>query len=679
MVIDKRILCCIIILMELLSLPERLAEIAQSLLEHSSLEKTFDTITRTACSFFNASASAIMLFDREKEYLTIAHSTNLSSEYLKVVKVRKGEEISGKVCVEKKPRFVPDIIKVFQEKGDLFSIEWIKKEGLESLVTAPLLLKDESIGCLNLYYREKIANFEDYPALDFFCKLAALAIEHTKLISEIEEKSKIVTELEHIGITLTSTFDIANILKVLLASAIKITNTDAASLLVVDEPKNMVLEAYEFYKESGQINKYKTTARLTNGISGEVVKKRKPVIIPDLTKYENANPVALQKGRRAVVAMPLIARENLIGILYVDSYTPRDFSSSEIEYLQLLCSQAAVALDNTRLYTRIAREAQETAILYEVSRTFISTLDFDALLKNILRRLTETFGYLNLAIFLVDEETQTLKLCSYINYPESVKDIVIKIGATGITGHVAATREMYYSPDVSKDPYYIPGVKEAKSEVCFPLMIGDKLIGVLDVESPKIDGFTPDDIKILSTLSAQIAIALDNARLYEEAKRLSLTDPLTNLPNRRSFEIMIENEIKRAERYRRPFAVLMMDFDNFKSYNDKFGHSAGDEILKRFSNLMKEAIRDVDFLGRYGGDEFIAVLPETDANFALVVAERIRKKIEAEKLDPPVTLSIGIAVFPKDSREKQKLIDLADHACYEAKEMGGNRVNFAGA
>jgi len=665
-------------LMEQRGLPEKIAEIAQSLLEHRSLGMAFETITRTACSFFNASASAIMLFDKEKEYLTIAHSINLSSDYLKVVKVKKGEEVSGRVCIEKKPRFVPDVIKIFEEKNDFFSIEWIKKEGLKSLVTAPLLLKDEPIGCLNLYYREKIEKFEDFSALDFFCKLAALAIEHTKLINEIEDKSRIVTELEHIGITLSSTFEMENIFKVLLASAIKITHTDSASLLVIDEPSTTVLESYDFSKETGEIKRYRTTARLTNGISGEILKKRKPFVINDLTRYENVNPIALQKGRMAVAAMPLIARENLIGILYVDSKTPRDFSPSEIEYLQLLCTQAAIALDNTRLYKKITREAQETAILYEVSRTFISTLDFNALLTNILKRLTETFGYLNLAIFLVDEERKELKICSYINYPETVKDIQIKIGSTGITGHVAATREMYYSPDVSKDPYYIPGVKEAKSEVCFPLMIGERLIGVLDVESPEIDGFTPDDIRILSTLSAQIAIALENARLYEEAKRLSLTDPLTGLPNRRSFGIMIENELRRAERYRRPFALFMMDFDNFKSYNDKFGHSAGDDILKKFSNLMKETIRDVDFLGRYGGDEFIAVLPETDANFALVVAERIRKKIESENLEPPVTLSIGISVFPKDAREKQKLIDLADHACYEAKEMGGNRVNFAG-
>ncbi len=663
--------------MEQKNLPENLAKIAEELLEHRSVDKVFDTIARIACSFFDASASSIMLFDKNREFLTIAHSTNLSPEYLKVVKVRRDEEVSGRVCTEKKPRFIPDIIKVFENKGDFFSVEWIKKEGLHSFVSAPLLLREEPIGCLNLYYREPITSFDDYAALDFFCKLAALSIDHTKLIHEIEEKSRIVTELEHIGITLSSTFELENIMKVLLASAIKITRTDTASLLVIEESSATVLESYDFIRETGELKKYHSSARLVNGISGKILKTRRPVIIADLTKYDNANPIALEKGRKAVIAMPLVARENLIGILYVNSFAPREFANSEIEYLQLLCTQAAIALDNTRLYNRLTREIQETAVLYEVSRTFISTLNFDLLLQNILKRLVDNFGYLNLAIFLVNKEKNKLELCSYINYPETVKDIDIRIGITGITGHVAATREMYYSPDVSTDPYYIPGVKEAKSEVCFPLMIGERLIGVLDVESPEIDGFTPDDIKILSTLSAQIAIALENARLYEEAKRLSLTDPLTELPNRRAFEIVLETEIKRAERYRRPFALLMMDLDNFKYYNDKFGHSAGDHILQKFSNLMKETIRDVDFLGRYGGDEFIAILPETDANFALVVGERIRKKIEGENLDPPVTISIGISVFPKDSRETQKLVDLADHACYESKEMGGNKINFA--
>ncbi|MEO0216346.1 MAG: diguanylate cyclase [candidate division WOR-3 bacterium] len=653
------------------------AKIAESLLEYKDIKSIFKNITKYACRLFNASASSIMLFDERREILRIVESHNLSKEYLKVVKVRKDEEVAGRVCQEKKIRFVPDIIEVFVKKQDTFSLEWIKKEGLQSFVCAPLIVKNEAIGCLNLYYRSKKESFEELSALDFFAKLAAISIEQKKMVAEIENKSRVVTGLEQVGLVFASTFDIERITEVLLSSAISITNTDTSSLILIDESRKAILDAFEFSRKSQKLRRYKSSARLVNGISGEIIKNRRPVVITDLKSYNKVNPVSLKKGRASIIAMPLIAREKLLGILYVDSFKIREFSQLDIEYLQLLCNQAAISLDNTALYKRLAREAQETAILYEVGKTFISTLDFDQLLNNILKRLIDTFGYLNLAIFLVDEAKNELKLRSYINYPESVKNIKIGIGVNGITGHVAATKEMHYAADVSKDPYYIPGVKEAKSEVCFPLMIGEKLIGVLDVESPEINGFTPDDIRLLDTLSAQIAIALDNARLYEEAKRLSLTDPLTSLANRRSFDMFIDAEIKRAERYRRPFALLMIDFDNFKSYNDKFGHTSGDYILQKFSKILKESIRDVDFLSRYGGDEFVVVLPETDANFALLVAERMRKRIESENLEPRVTLSIGVAMFPKDSRDKKTLINLADRACYEAKQMGGNRVNFA--
>ncbi len=656
---------------------ESFTEIVESLLAYKDIKSIFRSITKSACRLFNASASSIMLFDEKREILRIVESHNLSKEYLKVVKVRKDEEVAGRVCQEKRIRFVPDIVDVFVKKQDTFSLEWIKKEGLQSFVCAPLIAKDEAIGCLNLYYRSKRESFDEFSTLDFFAKLAAISIEQKRMVAEVENKSRVVTGLEQIGLVFASTFEIEKIAEVLLSTAISITNTDTSSLLLVDEKHPAILAAFEFSRRYQKLKRYRSSARLVNGISGAVIKDRRPIIISDLKSYKNANPVSLRKGRASVLAMPLIARGRLLGILYVDSFKIREFSQLDIEYLQLLCNQAAISLDNTMLYKRLAREAQEMAILYEVGKAFISTLDFDELLNNILKRLIDTFGYLNLAIFLVDEAKKELKLRSYINYPESVKNIKIGIGVNGITGHVAATKEMYYAPDVSKDPYYIPGVREAKSEVCFPLMIGEELIGVLDVESPEINGFTPDDIRLLDTLSAQIAIALDNARLYEEAKRLSLTDPLTTLGNRRSLDMFIEAEIKRAERYRRPFALLMIDFDNFKAYNDKFGHTSGDYVLQKFSQILKRTIRDVDFLGRYGGDEFVVILPETDANFALLVAERMRKKIEMEDLDPKVTLSIGIAMFPKDSRDKQGLINLADRACYEAKQMGGNRVNFA--
>jgi len=654
-----------------------LTAIAEALLEKKGLGSVFDTIAKMACSFFNASASSIMLFDEKKEYLTIARSYNLSANYLKVVKVRRGQEVAGKVCETKKPRFIPDVLELFREISDDFTVEWAGKEGLVSLVCAPLLLKDEPIGCLNVYYRNAQKSFQNESAMEFFTRLAALSIEYSKLIHQSEDKTQVLTVLEEVGLLLTSSFDINEIMKVFLSTAVSITNTDAGALVLVDDTGTKVLDAFEYNKGSNMPKRYVSTARLTNGISGEAIKTRKPVVIPDLSKCKNINPVSLDKKRAASIAVPLITRGKPIGILYIDSFTPRDFSKNEIDYLVILCNQAAIALNNTELYRKLTREAQEMTLLYEASQSFMSTLDFDKLLVNILERLKNTFGYLNLAILLVDEETQELYPRSYINYPEYIKKLRFKIGRDGISGHVAETKKMYYSPDVSKDPYYIVGAEKAKSELCFPLMLGDRVIGTLDVESPEIDGFSEDDMKLLSGLSAQIAVALYNSQLFEQTKALSLTDPLSSLPNRRSFDMFIEAEIRRAGRYHRSFSLLMIDFDNFKKYNDAFGHPAGDKILKKCSQLMKETIRDVDFLGRYGGDEFISVLPETDSTFALEVAERMRKTIAAQTIEPRITLSIGIASFPQDGNNKNSLIEIADDACYEAKQLGGDCVNFA--
>lgn len=652
-----------------------LAAITESLLEQKGLNNVFDAINRHACSFFNASASSIMLFDDRKEYLTIARSFNLSEEYLKVVKVHKDQEVAGKVCQTKKPRFIRSVIDLFQDIKDDFTVSWAGKEGLVSLVCAPLLLKNEAIGCLNIYYRDKQESFKDDVALDFFSRMAALAIDHSKLINQSQEKTRILTILEEVGLVLTSSFDVNEIMAVFLPTAVLLTSTDASSLVLFRENNDRVLCAFDYFKGSDIPRRSRTTDRLETPICKEIMRIKKAVLN---TAHHDYSPRKQENKKPQVVAgIPLIARERMIGILFMDAITPRDFTKIELDYLQILCSQAAIALDNTRLYEKVNREAKEMAILYEVSRSFISTLDFDKLLRNILKQLKDTFGFLNLAIMLVDEEKQEIYPRSYINYPDHIVNLRFKIGKEGITGHVAQTKTMYYSPDVSKDPFYRPGADEAKSEVCFPLVIGNRIIGVLDVESFEIDGFTQDNIDMLSGLSAQIAIALENSRLFEEAKKLSLTDPLTSLPNRRSFEIFLNAEIRRASRYRRTFSLLMIDYDNFKNYNDAYGHIAGDDILTTFSLLLKETIRDVDFLGRYGGDEFIAVLPETDRTFALEVAERMRKKIQHQRITPAITLSIGIASFPSDSDNQEMLIQLADQACYEAKQLGGNCVNFA--
>jgi len=650
-----------------------LAKLTKLLLKNATLDNIYEQIAKNICRLLKASASMIVLYDESEKKFSIAHVYNLPEKYLSDTKADIAA--ARMACKNKTTKFVKKA-REFYRRQYRANHNLSNKLGIASLVSTPLLHDGKVFGGINIYYRRPAKFLKARESLDLFAKMATLVIAHANLYSQLGEKNKIMKGLENIGMLLSSSFETSEIIKTALSAAANIANADSSGLILVDEKNKRISNAYEYNEQTRKTKAYKSTARLDEGISGAILKSKRAVAVTDLSAYPNVNPVAIKKKRVSVVGIPLIARERTIGILFLDSLTPRTFKRAEIDHLTILANQTAIALDNALLDNIVKREAKETALLYEVSQSLISTLDFDQLLKNILQHLKETFDFLNVSVLLVDEEKQILYTHSSITYSAEDNNLKLRIGKDGITGHVAKTKRMYYSPDVRNDTYYVLGNDKTRSEVCFPLLSGDHLIGVLDVESSVINGFSQDVIRLLSSLSAQIAIAIDNARLYAETKKLSLTDSLTQLSNRRSFDIFIEAEIRRAERYRRTFVAMMIDFDNFKNYNDRYGHTAGDIVLQKLSKIMKDIIRDVDFLCRYGGDEFVAILPETDASFALDVAERMRKKIAAQKIQPKITLSIGIASFPHDARDKSKLIDLADQACYEAKQRGGNRVLF---
>lgn len=650
-----------------------LFELCSPILKSNMPDVIYTQIAKNACKLLAASASMLILLnDKQKEYWR-AGTHNLSVGYLK--NTESDIAISKAACKEGRTRFIRNT-KEERMQHDQNGYDHMHQEGIASLIAIPLSIDKTVIGCLNIYYKRAQKSVRMRESFELFLQAAALAIVHARSVERLNDITQIMNGMQKMGMLLASSIRPNEMSKQILSTAVNITNADTGSLLLIDEKNKTILNAYEYKKLTKKMREYESTARLEGGISGEILRTKQAITISNLSAYNNVNPVALKKKRISIVGIPLITRERVIGILFLDSFVPRVFTQTEIDHLTLLCSQAATAIDNTLLYETVQRETKETALLYEVSQSLISTLDFDQLLNNILQHLQETFEFLNVSVLLVDEEKQSLYTHSSITHSPGDETLRLRIGRDGITGHVAKTKAMYCCPDVREDTYYVAGNEKTRSEACFPLLIGERLIGVLDVESSKVNGFSQDTLRLLSSLSAQIAIAIDNARLYVETKKLSLTDPLTLLSNRRSFDIFIDAEIKRAERYRRTFVVMMIDFDNFKNYNDKYGHNAGDVVLQKLSKIMKDIIRDVDFLCRYGGDEFVSILPETDASFALDIAERMRKKIAAQRIQPKITLSIGIASFPHDARDKAKLIDLADQACYEAKQRGGNRVLF---
>ncbi len=646
---------------------------AKPLYEAKKPKHIYDSITRNICALLKADASLLFVCGEHTKKLRAVSAYNLSKSYQN--HADEDMKIAHHVCENKKLKVVKDVRQLYRKTGKTV-VHLLKAQKIASIVSVPMLIDGKSIGAVNIYYSSPIQRFDKKEIAGLYMKMSALAIAHARAAGELLDKKKIIKGIRDIGELSTSSFAFDEMIQTLLTAAVNAVKADSARLVLIDEENLAEVEAFEYQRSSNKTKVYRSTERLDDGLSGQILRRRKVVVVSDTGTYTEATLKDLEKRSLSVAGIPLAARGKIVGILFLHSNMTGVFTKPEIDNLTVLANHTAVAIDNFVLNKKVKREAKETALLYEVSQSLISTLDFDQLLNNILQRLKETFNFLNVSVLLIDEEKRVLYTHSSIVYSREDRDRRLKIGKDGITGHVADTKQMYYCPDVTKDDYYVAGIENTQSEVCFPLLTGDRLIGVLDVESSEKDGFSQDAILLLSSLSAQIAIAIDNARLYAETKKLSLTDALTGLSNRRSYELFADAEIRRAERYRRTFVVMMIDFDNFKNYNDKYGHSSGDIVLQKLSKIMKEIIRDVDFLCRYGGDEFVAILPETDASFALDVAERMRKKIAAQRIQPKITLSIGIASFPHDAREKSKLIDLADQACYEAKQRGGNRVIF---
>jgi two-component system cell cycle response regulator len=328
-----------------------------------------------------------------------------------------------------------------------------------------------------------------------------------------------------------------------------------------------------------------------------------------------------------------------------------------------------------RHHIELKRMNAELKALNEVSLVISRTIDLEKLLPEILQTLAGTGifpfeikgaiflaegGGFRLASFLSLSETM-LKPCSDISMGECL------CGSCASTGEVVFLRnfiedERHPRCDPEMAPY---------GRLIIPLKAIDKVVGILSLYVQPDVEVSDQVLRLLSSLANQIGIAISNARLYEETKTFSLHDPLTGLANRRFLEIQLEKSFEAARRYQGKLSVIMLDIDHFKNYNDTRGHLGGDRLLARLAELLVKELRDADYVFRYGGEEFLCMLPETDLVMACEVAERVRMMVQAET---DVTISLGVATYTDDMPDKETLVSKADEALYRAKENGRNRV-----
>lgn len=346
--------------------------------------------------------------------------------------------------------------------------------------------------------------------------------------------------------------------------------------------------------------------------------------------------------------------------------------------------------DRESLHARIAALEERTRrleILYETARDLGANLRLDDLLERILARTLEALRSETGSILVVDDEDEEWLCLRNARGLDGAPadDVRVRVG-DGISGWIAEQRRPLLVEDLESDPRFARRGAEryhTRSLIGAPLLARDRLIGVLNVSSRAGSApFKPEDLDLLAAIASQAAMAIADARLHDETAALTHLDPLTRLYNHGYFQRALDREMERAQRYNRPLALVLIDIDEFKPYNDRYGHARGDEALREIADLICTQSRLSDAVGRMGEDAFAAILPETDVKGAWIFAEKVRASIAvhpfpgaAGDLTESLTVSVGVAAYPEDARDRIDLYDVADSALHASKFAGKNCVS----
>jgi diguanylate cyclase (GGDEF)-like protein len=356
-------------------------------------------------------------------------------------------------------------------------------------------------------------------------------------------------------------------------------------------------------------------------------------------------------------------------------------AQEELRYKQALEEKASVIATTNR---RLEQTLKELSILFSISQSLTSSIDPEELCNQLSTVILKNMEVDDFAILLLNDELGELEVKAARGFrkTEKVRELRFKIGE-GISGHVAQNKEAIYIADTSLDTEYMhyKGVKkENGSFLSLPIVTKNKLLGVINFSRKDVDSFSAQEQRMLTTMAGQVAIALENAKLYEKTKELSLIDDLTHLYNRRHFLKILDMEFKRASRFQRPLSLLMIDVDHFKKFNDTFGHLEGDKLLEELSLVFKNNLREIDTVARYGGEEFAVILPNTPLAQSEKVGFKLNKYVREmcgkshKNHQRTISVSIGVSAYPTDADSPEDLINHADIALYRAKAKGRDQV-----
>ena len=661
-----------------------------------SLDEMLAAAARGVCEALKADAAAIALLEGGTP--TIRAHYGLAEEISTSLRLDKDASRKGIVFRSDEPYVRTDLTRDPDCAGSQAS-----RLGIRGVIMMPLRVSEEEIGCLYIgsFAPHRFTDDDVRVACVFAQQIAAAVANASLLEGERRERQRSQALLELVRAA-GSTLSLKQALVQVCEAAASLSVADRCSILLLDEAGE-TLEPFMSLgpKDENMWQRFRATARVPlafmPGMRDTILTQR-PIIISHANRTRLIpQSVVRNFGMKSAAIYPMVVRDQVVGVMVVDSTKKHlRFPEEEIETMTAIARQAAVVIENARLFEQERRQRRRAEALLQAVGAASSSLSLQKVITDLCRSVVDISVGERCSIFLADKSSGSLlpymslgpedegmweKFRSIASVPPTEQrmrlvEAITRIRAPIIQENAPATRLL------PRDWLESFGIK---SVAIYPLVVKEETIGVMAVDSyTDFVRFPPDEVETMAAIARQAAVIIDNARLHERVQQQAIADPLTGLYNHRHLYERLEQEVARAKRSSRPVAALMLDIDNLKLINDTYGHQVGDEALKLLASVLQSSCRAEDIVGRYGGDEFMIILPEADTAEAERIGERIQANLAARYLEEkgkdgcvPIRISMGVACYPGDATVMQELVNAADSALYRSKQGGGGRISTA--
>lgn len=680
---------------------EKLNEITAMALEADSLPATLDILTQQIARLFSADDVFLSFWDNTLGVPVPYAAYGSMSDIYPHIRVEPGEATpAGSAIQAKHPLAIPNV-----QDSPYVSAALAAISPCRSMLAIPLITQRHKLGAIILgYSSERSFNEKFISQAEVVAEQVALVVSKSQLLEEERKQLRRLTALHDVALTSIGADNEDELIERVTAIIGNNLFPDNFGILLLDESASFLRPhpSYRFYNPKKIDLK---ELALGTGITGQVALTGQPQRIGNVSLTELY--LEMDTSTLSELCVPIKFKENILGVINAESTRPDAFTADDERLLVTLAGQLATAIEQLRRAQAerkwLGQLAHSNDLIYSIAQITTQverSLSPEEIIRELGKELAKIGLTCILAVYSDEMKSFTVKYTSL--EPEQLAIVEDGLGYPLINYTFPRARiasllqtEAILRPAVLEHPEQeinalftrinpagveallrAIGVSETMEPLRLPLAFEENLLGAMWVWG---EGITRSDLPILSIFAKQVGISLERARLFQEVQSLALTDPLTRLQNRRSVFELGRIEFSRAQRLERPFSCMMLDMDYFKKINDTYGHPAGDKVLQEFARRCQATIRDVDLLGRYGGEEFIILLPETDRDVAVLVAKRLclttmEQPFKVSGGEVNVTVSIGVATKDDNTTHLEALVARADQALYIAKHKGRNRV-----